>query len=327
MHQRSQQKNKQYLAKLAGLILISAALTACGGGGNSSSSGEVKRDDHAKPIPVINKTEFIRQGIDVQLRSSISGMLDAEIDGLGRVTFNSPENDQHLKTPYKFTFKTGLPGGEFANGNIMASILTMTDKEENKQVSLLYPHLTKQVQNVFWVDTQNPSIYGLSTVGFALKPKSVTWPASGTAVYKGHAFQYIQDWIGTDPEVDANALVTSDVTATVDFSAKTITFVIAPEATVRHITPNSSVNDLPLNRFGATFGIKDLEFAGDQLHYVKYEFGLSDNGESSLVTSLNFFGENAEEMGGLAWLSKTQSSSEPSMLSIHKHISFALKKQ
>jgi len=329
---------QRFTLKCVLAVLALTGLVSCGGGGsnsgNNSGSGSTDTStNHDEIIPV--STGFTRLGLDVDPSGlRVAGDLGATIDSSANITFQTAFNE-NPQFPYHFTFASGLPGGVLG-GSISTNLLSYTLGAANKNVKILTPTQTKYVQNVFWTNADNPSVYGFGAAGYLLNPGTLTWPVSGTATYTGKAFQYVVDTYsgstgtGVSPQDNYGfALYTSSVIAT-----RTMVINVAPDAVIQNISDNSSMQSVPGNLLATTINLNEIGFSGSYLEYGFTPYQTSGLGLGlAYVDTLNFFGADAQELAGIVeYSSFVPGSAQPvypgSMLGhTYQTISFALVKQ
>jgi hypothetical protein len=335
MQQPKQQSNQQikfkFLNKISALIFL-GSLAACGGGGSNSGSGSGGGTgggtDHEIVPPSI--TEFTRMGMDVDPNGRItSGDLGATIDTSANITFKTPTGaDQSF--PYDFTFASGFPGGYLKTSGLSTTTLGAA----NKVVRILGPSVTDQVQNVFWSNADNPSVYGFGEAGYRLIPNAITWPASGTVTYSGRAFQYIVDrYAGTGAGSYGYALYTLNASATIDYATKTMVINMDPVCCSLIDSANSSVSDVATSQLGATLNLVNLNFASNYFESLPAANQSSGLGlGSAYVESLDFFSADAHVLAGVVSYTSFGSlnpplSSDPNYLSTAQTFSFVLERE
>jgi len=299
--------------KFAGIVLA-GALAACGGG--SGDGNTATQPDQHEAIPVTNgQTTFTSLGLDNLITSSSNGDMGAAVDSSMRITFSNAGND--VPYHYDFTFNSGLPGGVLSNGTISCGLCTFNDTTADKNINILAPAATQYVQNVFWKNIDNPEIFGFGEAGYLLNPSTITWPGNGTATYTGKAFQYFPNNTSIPNTLSGYALYTSSVTATVDYSAKTIVITVAPDAKLQDLTSNSTMNGVALDQLGFAQTVTDLELSGDVINF-------DHTGDS--IKALGFFGPNAENLAGVI-TDYNFLTPEIEAGNLPRYISFALNKQ
>lgn len=318
MEQVSQRDSTTAPGKFAALVLF-GILSACGGG-NSGTGGS---NDHESVRPV--NTLFTRVGLDVGPDGlQISGDLGASIDSGANVTFKNPDIENQT-FPYNFTFASGLPGGSISNAN--AGLVTVAQPWANKTINILAPGVTRNVQNVFWFNSNNPAVYGFGAAGYLLEPGKTVWPTSGIAQYRGQAFQYVVDSDHVAPAYDGYALLTSEASAVVDYAAKTLVITIGSGATQQWITQNSSVYGLNGRLPATSLNLQELEFTEQYLFYQLAPYQKSGLGLGlSYVDTVNFFGAHAEELAGVVDYSDAALGTS-GYTTTYQTISFALVRQ
>lgn len=297
-----QKKVASQLANIVGLMCL-AALTACGGGGDNNSTANTGNTAPtvAAPVttpvvtPVVNALPFKRMGIDFSTKGVTEGVdLGATIDTSANITFaHQPSGTQDTGPSINFTFASGLPGGSV----VASHVFSISNGAANKSIRILAPNATKMVQNVAWRNIDDPTVLGFDLAGYPTDLTAVTWPATGTATYTGTAFQYTMETSNT-PGVTSSgrALYTSDVVATVDYAAQTITIAVSGNPVLLESSGTPSVVDP--SKFAST-----LTYTGVSYYALSHTFdspalrsGLGLGGGSNM---LRFFGPNAEEFGAI----------------------------
>jgi len=322
-------QKRSTLLTLAGLALV-GALSACGGGSGSNQTPGTPIVDPVVP-PVVT-TQFDRFGLDVQLFSntpinSTGIQLGASIDSSANITIKNLDQQlpDHPAFNYNFSFPSALPGGSSVSGNLFTIAKTSIDKE----INILTPSTTKNVQNVFWRGKNDPTLFGFGAVGYALKLNSKNWPTNGNATFKGKGFQYIVDSNGAAPSNTTYALYKSDVTASVDYSAKTISIAVAPNPVLVNTIGDSAVIKADQNQLDLTanYTLANLNLSGEtaiqRISTTQLNSGL---GLPVKEDSLTFFGNNAQELGGFVRYSGNVTLSS-GVVTRDQFISFALVKQ
>lgn len=293
-------KTRFHVSALAGLIMA-GMLSACGGGGSEGSSGGPSGGGNKPVDPPVSSTTFERIGLDAQLSSKTpfntsSGVFSATIDSSANITFTpGPAVEGEPTFNYNFTVPSGLAGGSVSGG-----LFHIIKGAAAKDIRLLTPSTTKAVQNIFWFDTNDNSLFGFGLAGYLNKLKSQTWPTSGTAQYIGKAFQYITDSNPDNPGATTYALFTSDVTATVDYSAKTIAIAVAGHPNLINTIGDPAVISADPNLFAADYQLTTLDLSGESaVQVLSGTMPTSGLGLTATDNALGFFGNNAEELGGV----------------------------
>ncbi|MCD6027637.1 MAG: hypothetical protein K0R08_2156 [Solimicrobium sp.] len=331
MQLNTQIKTRLNLSKLVGLILV-GMLSACGGSGGGEA-GQNSLNPVNDPIvtpPIIPPgatTPFDRLGLDVQLFSNTPSnttgfQLGATFDSSANITFTNAEQIPGNPTfNYNFTFPSGLAGG-----SLQGNLFTISKGAVHKEINILTPSITRNVQNVFWRDSADPSLFGFGLPGYVQKLSAQNWPANGTAKYVGKAFQYIIDSTLKTSAVATYALFTSEVTATVDYSAKKIDVVVAPNPQFINSVGNVAPA-VDLGQIAANYTLTNLDLSGNNFSQsISETQPLSGLGLAVRENALGFFGKNAEELGGVIHYSG--SITAPSLFTTRdQFISFALVKQ
>ncbi|WP_211464592.1 hypothetical protein [Collimonas silvisoli] len=297
-----QKKIAFQLANVVGLVCL-GALSACGGGGDNNSTANAGSTSPAVTAPVttpvvtpaVNTLPFKRMGIDFSTKGVTEGVdLGATIDTSANITFaHQPSGTQDTGPSINFTFASGLPGGSV----VASHIFSISNGAANKNIRILAPNATKMVQNVAWRNIDDPTVLGFDLAGYPTDLTAVTWPATGTATYTGTAFQYTMETSNT-PGVTSSgrALYTSDVVATVNYAAQTITIAVSGNPVLVESSGTPSVVDP--SKFAST-----LTYTGVSYYALSHTFdspaltsGLGLGGGSNM---LRFFGPNAEEFGAI----------------------------
>ncbi len=295
MKKNLQNKAVSYLPKIAVLLLISA-LSACGGGSSDSGNSTPVADKDNSPTPAVSDAQITRLGLDY-LPNGVGRTSDggddigkATVDANGNITLSrndtNPEGNQFI---YNFTFPSGMPGG-----SIKTNLFSTTLGGANKEVKILAPNATA-VQNVFWRNADNPYIGGFAEIGHPTDLSTLAWPASGTATYSGKGFQYLIEY---NNGIASNALYTSDVIATVDYAAQTITIVAGANPTLVDSLGNFTAIDP--SRLASTFAFTGITYT--TLKTESYSESEITNGlgwSHFSNEALGFFGSNAEEFSAV----------------------------
>lgn len=319
-------KTRSTLLTLAGLALF-GTLSACGGGGASSPAPTTPA---ANPVvPPVTTTQFDRFGLDVQLFSntpfnSTGGQLGATLGSGGNITIKNLDQQlpSHPAFNYNFTFSSGIFGGPL-KGNLLTFVQGGIDKE----INLLSSGATKNVQNVFWRGKKDPTLFGFGAVGNALKLNTKNWPVNGNGTFKGKAFHYIVDSNVAAPSSTTYALYTSDVTALVDYSAKTISIAVAPNPTWINSIGEPAVTKANQNQLSANYTLTNLNLSGETaIQHISATQLQSGLGLPVKDDALTFFGNNADELGGFVRYSGDVTTST-GVMTRDQFISFSLVKQ
>ncbi|PRC90620.1 hypothetical protein [Solimicrobium silvestre] len=326
MQSSNQLKTKRHVTTIAGLIMV-GALSACGGGSGGGNDG--KHIDSAKPIvppvapPISAATEFSRIGLDYQVGSNDYSRGDwaTSIDASANITFSSTNKDSPALN-YSFRFPSGLPGGAISGG-----LFSTTIGSANKTIQILTPSSTKTVQNVFWRNTNDPSVYGFGQAGYMVNPSKITWPTNGTSTYSGKAFQYIV----SDGSIPSFAMYTNKITATVDYSAKTISIAVAPNPTLLNTIGNPLIINEAAIQNATNITMSNLNLSGSTIDLDpdpatgNWSQQHSNLGVGVASIDLAFFGNTAQELAGTLTFHNNQGMDYH--IWRHQHISFALAKQ
>ena len=297
--QNTDRKNADFhLTTIASLVLL-CALSACGGGGgsdsgNTSSSNSGSQTTAPATTPVVNTLAFKRMGDDFGSGEVNGYDLGGTIDAYANITFTHTSTSVNDTTaPFNFTFPSGLPGGSVTATNVFS----ISNTAANKNIQILAPNATKFVQNVHWHNIDNAHTGGFDLPGYQVDASATAWPASGTAIYSGKAFQSILEGTSS-PGVsqEARALYSSDVVATVDYAAQKVTITIAGNPVLIESTGTPTATDP--SKFASTFTFTGVTYSALAKNYSGPEltsgFGLHGGGDL-----IQFFGPNAEEFGGV----------------------------
>ncbi|MFJ2987761.1 hypothetical protein ACIPF8_07830 [Collimonas sp. NPDC087041] len=302
MHIIHQKTVVSQLTKVASLLIL-GALSACGGGGDNGSS--TTSTGTAAPVvapvtapavtPVVNTLPFKRMGFDFSTTGITQGTdLGATIDASANMTFaHQSAGSQDTGPNINFTLPSGLPGGSVVASNLFS----INNVAADKNIRILSPNATKFVQNVAWRNSDDPTVVGFDLAGYVTDLTAVTWPAAGTATYTGTAFQYtIESTNPPGPVINARALYSSNVVATVDYAAQKITIVVAGNPVLIESSGTPSVVDP--SKFASTLTYTNVNYAAllSGFDSGPLTSGLGLGGGSNM---LRFFGPNAEEFGAV----------------------------
>lgn len=318
MHIENKKNSVFQFTSIAGLMLL-GALSACGGGGDSGNSS-ANNGAVTKPVatPVTNSLAFKRMGDDYGSGEVYGYDLGGTIDASANITFtHTSTNINDTTAPFNFTFPSGLPGGSVTASHVFS----ISNTAANKNIQILAPNATEFVQNVYWHNIDNVNTGGFDLPGYQVDATATAWPSSGTATYAGKAFQQIRESSNIPGVVlEARALYSSDVVATVDYAAQKITVMIAGNPVLIDSSGTPTATDP--SKFASTFTFTGVtystlanDFNGPQL---ASGFGLHGGGDL-----IQFFGANAEEFGGVFNLGGYLSNSTRGW----QFISMALRKQ
>lgn len=318
-------KTHSIFSTLAG-VALAGVLSACGGGGSEQNLVDPPADNPNNNPPVTT-TSFSRLGLDVQLfgntpSDSTGHLLKATVDSDANITFSNsdPLPDQPVFN-YNFTFPSGLPGG-----SVSGNLFQISNGNANKEIYILTPGATKNVQNVFWRNKDTPTLFGIGLAGYRFLIKPEAWPTSGTATYAGKAFQYIIDSNAQDPAKTTYALYTSEITALVDYSGKAIAIDVTPNPTLINTIGDPAVVNADPNQFSANYKLATSIFSPDSTFSLPLSSPPSGLKLPFVNNALAFFGNNAEELGGFVRYSGDVTTPE-GVMTRDQFISFALVKQ
>ena len=141
-------------------------------------------------------------------------------------------------------------------------------------------------------------------------------------MYKGKAFQYFTELNLADANKSGLFLFSSDVTATVDYAAKTLKIEMGPNT--QRVGKNPDFAGFIPEDFTSTLNYSAISYSSRGVvdSTVKTGYGLNQLS----VNSINFFGPQAQELGGFLQYD-CNACGKPTGYKFQQYISFALVKQ
>jgi len=309
------------LSKWLGIVLIGAlgGLAACGGGGSDSQIIIPNTEENVSRKPAQAATVFGGYGYSYQVGgNAMSEPLIATVNSVGEITLKAESKD-YPELNYDFKVPSGFSGTPFIGGRM----LSFSMGNLNKEMKVLAPSATTFVQNVFWRNLDNIAKGGFAQVGYLTDTTKLAWPVAGTAIYQGKAFQYLTEIHASSKNKQVKTfLFSSDITAVVDYAAKTLKIEVAPDG--ERVDGVENKAGLSPAQFVSSIGYQDFTYASRGALQPTLHNGLNLTKLSG--DSINFFGENAEELGGFLRFD-CATCKDNAKMKTQLAISFALRKQ